>query len=487
MAPAADFERGSTSTWPFSFAVSGVVMSATLATRGLQSLAYDELFTVWVASRPFSDVVHQANLDGFTPPLFYFLVKALSLTGLANEDLRLLPVVFVGLAVVFGIEASARLFGPSSRWLAVSIVGGSAYLFTFAHELRPYSALLACSFFYLSQFSTSPSPRADLKAAIAAIVAVAFSYLGVAIVLSWFYECRHRVRASHRAVVFLVTLAACTPGLLKIAALTAAARNAGITWSGTPPAFPGMLLGLASLPTSRSIEVVGLVLLIVTGGVVFSSIRDHAASPFLLRTLFIFAATFLVLDGVVKIGFAPRYFALPLSVFLLLMVGALARLRRVGYLLALVVVSFNGLAIARYLWVVPAPRENWRLAMNRLEEKLGPQGFLLGFPFHHTAVAAHAYAPSLKVGGGYTSRTGPVYWYEPPKKFAGYSFADLRHQNDARDPLGRLSALSHVCVLSDEPDASKTASVFRALQELDGAATFDSGDPRLRVVCRSRP
>src|SRR5262245_13567148 len=40
-----------------------------------ESLWYDELFTVWVARRPWGDVMAQTAADGFTPPLFYALVK----------------------------------------------------------------------------------------------------------------------------------------------------------------------------------------------------------------------------------------------------------------------------------------------------------------------------------------------------------------------------------------------------------------------------
>ena len=89
----------------FGLASLGVVGTA-LATRGGQSLGYDELFTVWVSARPFPDLIHQANRDGFTPPAFYGLVKLLSLTGLAVEDLRVLPILFAGLAAFAGLQAS---------------------------------------------------------------------------------------------------------------------------------------------------------------------------------------------------------------------------------------------------------------------------------------------------------------------------------------------------------------------------------------------
>jgi len=126
-------------------------LATALLTSGTQSLGYDELFTVWVASGPWGDLVHQANLDGFTPPLFYGLVKLLSLAGLRLEGLRLLSVVLAAAGVFLAIETCVRLFGPRALLVALLLIPSSAYLFTFAHELRPYSALLACAFYFLGQ------------------------------------------------------------------------------------------------------------------------------------------------------------------------------------------------------------------------------------------------------------------------------------------------------------------------------------------------
>jgi hypothetical protein len=111
---------------------------------------------------------------------------------------------------------------------------------------------------------------------------------------------------------------------------------------------------------------------------------------------------------------------------------------------------------------------------------------LLAFPFHHAAVAAHAYAPRLVIGGGYTSMNGPLFWYEPPAAFGGYSFEGLKRMEDASEVFGRLAPASDLCVLTDEPDLRKTASLLGAFEALGGAESLDTGDPRLRVLCRSK-
>jgi hypothetical protein len=175
-----------------------------------------------------------------------------------------------------------------------------------------------------------------------------------------------------------------------------------------------------------------------------------------------------------------------MSALLLLLTGAMTRLGRAGFLLAAVVLGMNGLALFCYLTVQPPAREDWRGALARIEERLGSRGVLLAFPFHHAAVAAQAYAPRLVLGGGYTSRTGRLYWYDPPAAFGGYSFEGLRRMNDGREVFARLGAASDLCVFTDEPDASKTAVLFDDFEALGRAEPFDTGDPRLRALCRSK-
>jgi hypothetical protein len=153
---------------------------------------------------------------------------------------------------------------------------------------------------------------------------------------------------------------------------------------------------------------------------------------------------------------------------------------------ALLILVLNGFSIFRYLTSVPPPREDWREAMSRIEKRLGPKGTLLAFPFHHAAVAGHAYAPGLAIGGGYTSRTGPTFWYEPPATFAGYSFSSLARIDDPRSVFARVAGGTDVCLLTDEPDVRKTAALFAVFETLGRVEPFDTGDPRLRARCRGR-
>lgn len=459
--------------------------AAAFATRTSQSLGYDELFTVWVSSRPLADLIHQANLDGFTPPLFYAMVKLVSLLGPGNEDLRALPVVLAGLAAYLGLRAGERLFGPTSRWAALLLIPGSAYLFTFAHELRPYSALLACAFYFLGELGGSTGGKSDARAAVAALIATAVSYLGVSMVALWLWECRGRWARPRLALVGLLGVLLCGPGIGKAITLAASGVESQIVWSPAGPALSNVFLGLAPTRFDARIESVALLLLVaLIVGARYP--KPVPALAFLTRAFGAFTLSVLILDTLVPIGFAPRYFALPMSALLLLIAGTLTRLGRVGLLAALVILGINGSAALRYLTVQPSAREDWRGAIARMDARLGSEGVLLAFPFHHAAVAAHAYAPRLAIGGGYASRTGGMFWYEPPASFAGYSFEGLKKVDAAAAVIGRLAEVSDLCIFTDEPDVRKTAALLGAFEALGGVASVDTGDPRLRALCRSR-
>lgn len=468
------------------FGLASLVLAAVaLATRAGQSLGYDELFTVWMSSRPLVDLIHQANLDGFTPPLFYAMVKVVSLLGLTNEDLRALPVVLAGLAAYLGLRASEQLFGPTSRWAALFLIPGSAYVFTFAQELRPYSALLACAFYFLGELGGPTSGKRDARAALAALIATSVSYLGASMVALWLWECRRRCAGSRLALVGLLGVLLCGPGVAKAFALVASGVESQIVWSAARPALSTVFLGLAPVPFDARIESVSLLLLVA----LLVGARYPKPVPslaFLSRAFGAFTLSVLALDALVPIGFAPRYFALPMSALLLLMAGTLTRFGRVGLLAALVFLGVNLFAVLRYLTVLPSAREDWRSAMGRVEERLGSEGVLLAFPFHHAAVAAHAYAPKLVLGGGYTSKTRGLFWYEPPASFGGYSFEGLKRVNDAGEVFNRLAKASDLCIFTDEPDVRKTAALLGAFEALGGVASVDTGDPRLRALCRRR-
>lgn len=467
--------------WRFAAAITALVFfAAAFATRAGTSLWYDELFTFWVATQPWADIAAQANADGFTPPLFYFLVKALLALGVHAEDLRALPIAFAALAVLAAWDACWRLFGPSSRTFSLLGVGGSAYLFTFAHELRPYSVLISLTFVVLGRLGGERSSRSDAQAAGAALAATLFSYLGVSLVAIWCWEARRRVSTLRFWSLIAAALLISLPGLAKAVHLAAAWPGASIGFDQTPPRLSGLLFGLASAPLREG------VLWFLTALAGMAAIRKARTVPavlILFRALACSLASVVLLDAVVRTGFAPRYFAVVWSVAALIGVGLVSGAGRGGAGVSLVLMATNLMAIQGYIGATPPAREDWRGAMARLQSRVGPRGTLLSFPYHHGAVAAYAYAPGLQIGGGFTSRQSPVFWYDPPAPFTGYGFAGLTRFDTADGALSRLAARPNVCLISDEPDITKTATVFAAFERL-GAEPFHTGDPRLRAVCR---
>jgi hypothetical protein len=101
-------------------------------------------------------------------------------------------------------------------------------------------------------------------------------------------------------------------------------------------------------------------------------------------------------------------------------------------------------------------------------------------------VAAFAYAPRLVIGGGYPTSTRALFWYEPPASFGGYAFEGLKKIDDAGEVFGRLAAASDLCILTDEPDVRKTAALLGAFEAMGGVESLDTGDPRLRALCRNK-
>lgn len=452
-------------------------------TRGRQSLDFDECFTLWVAGRPVGEVVSQANLDGFTPPAFYFLVKALAATGLALEDLRVLPAAAAGLATALALASLVRTHGSSlSTW----IVGWGVFVLSpltlgFGHELRPYSVLLACAWSLLSSLSSPPDGEGDWPAVVAALIATLFSYLGLFLVILWAVERARSVARVRLTLVVGLGLLLCLPAAFKVLRMAANARDGGIVRVRQSPDLAALVFGLS--PGLGSPLVNGLLLGGVALLLVHAARSRDAALRLGLRAFLLLSCLLFLLGSSVETGFAPRYMLVPASALLFTLAAALARSRRFGLLGGCLAASMHLTADVRYLTENPPPRENWREALGRIERVVGPEGTLLSFPFHHGAVVAAAYSPRLRVGGGYGSRTGPVYWYAPPKEFRGYIFDDLK---PASDPVAAMASLAPgpVCLLTDEPDPSKTRSIFDAFRAAQRASEFDTGDPRLRALCR---
>src|SRR5260370_18461710 len=299
-----------------------------------QSFWYDELFTVWVARQRAVQIVQQASVDGYTPPLYYFLVGALWRLGLRSESLRTLSVLGGAVSLFFLGRLAAGLGGRAAGQAAWVLAGSSPFVLPLSQELRPYTMFLACPLAAADVFVTwwrNPTwPRA-IAWGILLILSTAFSYLVVALL-------RVGVAAaiaspSRRQALFvaggaaILAMALSMPGLAKATELTNLRRAAGTVQIETRWMYPlaRLTLGqgvrmppLASPRDSRLTTASELIAgsLLGLALVRWWRSRDKALALALAALVFTLAAVWAA-DAVTGIGVTTRYLALAFPPFVL--------------------------------------------------------------------------------------------------------------------------------------------------------------------------
>lgn len=405
-----------------------------------QSFWYDELFTLFVARQPVTAVFAQASADGFTPPLYYLLVKLLIALGVPAAALRLLSVAFGALFLVGMSRLATRLAGERIATGVVLIAGLSPFFFSMAQELRPYTAFLACATFAVDGLIAS---RSEAAAGVRpwmlwSLLATWFSYLGFALVALGLSSAIVGPRPRRRGIALACSVGiACAlfaaPGLRKARFLLEARMARGLVAMPaieTRP-FARLVLGGGYRPEPSGDgrdRALGSIAegfaggLVVAGlGIGFTSRRRELTGvtvALLATTASVFAA-----DALLGIGVTTRYLSVAFVPFVLttaLVCGALGR----GAPLALLAVfALQGAALGRYLFDPGYARDDWRAASARLLALRQPGDLVLGFPANHVAVALQAYARGVESLGGFVGRRGePVYLYREGQGFRGYDF-----------------------------------------------------------------
>ena len=108
------------------------------------SLWFDEIFSLSLATRDWSELLPAIAADRTNPPLFYLLLKLwIGIGGLSVAWLRLLPCA-LAIAGAWPLVALARVYGLGARATLVALAAAAAspLLVTLANEIRAYSLLL---------------------------------------------------------------------------------------------------------------------------------------------------------------------------------------------------------------------------------------------------------------------------------------------------------------------------------------------------------
>lgn len=139
---------------------------------------FDELYTLWISARPLGEQ-WSALLHDSGPPLYYALVRAITLGHPALTEVRLISMAAA--AALLAILFLARSLGPA-RWIAALLLAVFPAHVYFSTEARAYA--LAALFAGIAALAIDAwlrsSRRAALALAVAAMLAAAWChYYGV--------------------------------------------------------------------------------------------------------------------------------------------------------------------------------------------------------------------------------------------------------------------------------------------------------------------
>ncbi|HEX2059776.1 MAG TPA: hypothetical protein VHK90_03470, partial [Thermoanaerobaculia bacterium] len=154
---------------------------------------FDELFTVWLAGKPFSAIV-PALLHDSGPPLYYFVARIPSVTAE-----RVLSIVFASVPLFVLLQ--------QKRWIAALLLAVHPAAAILSAAARPYAlagALIAIGILLLE--------RERAGSAAAAFVAAAYTHFAAAFFLPLLLFAR--VSWRRRIVVSAIAAIAFLPGLL---------------------------------------------------------------------------------------------------------------------------------------------------------------------------------------------------------------------------------------------------------------------------------
>jgi uncharacterized membrane protein len=116
-----------------------LAMAIGLSIGLMQSVWFDEAYSILLAKQPVVDLIHLTSLDTH-PPLYYLLLKLWAgLFGWGEFALRSLSVLAMGGALAVGALLVKRLFGVKAAVMTLPFLVLAPFLLRYGFEIRMYS------------------------------------------------------------------------------------------------------------------------------------------------------------------------------------------------------------------------------------------------------------------------------------------------------------------------------------------------------------
>jgi 4-amino-4-deoxy-L-arabinose transferase-like glycosyltransferase len=142
-------DQGAGQSYRFPWALLGILWLATLLCyRHLadDSLWLDEIYTVWTARLPWSEIPAAAIASGSQAPLWFWISHPFVVDGTAEEFLLRFPAALAGVVTVAATYALGReLFGHNAAFWGACLVTLAPLMARYNQEARMYSALAAAT------------------------------------------------------------------------------------------------------------------------------------------------------------------------------------------------------------------------------------------------------------------------------------------------------------------------------------------------------
>ena len=114
-------------------------MGISLTIGLMQSVWFDEAYSIWLAKQPVGELLRLTSLDTH-PPFYYLLLKGWAgIFGWSEFALRSLSVLAMGGALATGVVLAKRLFGVRAALVALVFAVFAPFLLRYGFEIRMYA------------------------------------------------------------------------------------------------------------------------------------------------------------------------------------------------------------------------------------------------------------------------------------------------------------------------------------------------------------